>query len=87
MGPFENILPVHFSTSLASNLRALGDYDTQTQLLEFLLHVIPSARRRPFAEQYIHPDLAGPFCDIIGQNFGVVSENLRFAKIIVFSEY
>nr|CUU99639.1 hypothetical transcript [Hymenolepis microstoma] len=56
-------------TLLASNLRAIGDYDTQTQLLEFLLHVIPSARRRFFVERYIHPDFADPFCAIIGQNF------------------
>ncbi|VDO15876.1 unnamed protein product [Rodentolepis nana] len=56
-------------TLLASNLRAIGDYDTQTQLLEFLLHVIPSARRRYFVERFIHPDFADLFCAIIGQNF------------------
>ncbi|KAM7534784.1 hypothetical protein Aperf_G00000107833 [Anoplocephala perfoliata] len=65
------------TTSLASNLRTLGDYDSQAQLLEFLLRVIPSARRRSFAERYIHPELADPFCDIIGQNFDFLQSTIE----------
>ncbi|VDK22834.1 unnamed protein product [Taenia asiatica] len=67
-------------TSLASNLRSLGDYDTQTQLLEFLLHVIPAARRKDFVEEYLHQGLSEPFCSIIGQQFELAAR--RFLNII-----
>eukprot|EP00108_Taenia_solium_P010764 TsM_000724100 transcript=TsM_000724100 gene=TsM_000724100 len=67
-------------TSLASNLRSLGDYDTQTQLLEFLLHVIPAARRKDFVEEYLHQGLSDPFCSIIGQQFELAAR--RFLNII-----
>ncbi|KAL5105679.1 Synaptonemal complex protein 2 [Taenia crassiceps] len=62
-------------TSLASHLRSLGDYDTQTQLLEFLLHVIPAARRKDFVEEYIHHGLSNPFCSIIGQQFELAARH------------
>ncbi|VDM36188.1 unnamed protein product, partial [Hydatigera taeniaeformis] len=65
----QNFYCFYFSTSLAAHLRSLGDYDTQSQLLEFLLHVIPAARRRDFVEEYLHQGLSDLFCSIIGQQF------------------
>lgn len=65
---------------MAAHLRAIGDYDTQTQLLEFLLHVIPSARRRYFAERYVHQNFVDQFCEIIGQSFPTVSEDVASLK-------
>ncbi|EUB56346.1 Synaptonemal complex protein 2 [Echinococcus granulosus] len=67
-------------TSLASNMRSLGDYDTQTQLLEFLLHVIPAARRKDFVEEYLHRGLSEPFCLIIGQQFELAAR--RFLNML-----
>nr|CDS22439.1 synaptonemal complex protein 2 [Echinococcus granulosus] len=67
-------------TSLASNMRSLGDYDTQTQLLEFLLHVIPAARRKDFVEEYLHRGLSEPFCSIIGQQFELAAR--RFLNML-----